>query len=260
MKLDDYAYSSKLAEEAPGSKLLFGVIPLLFCLLADSFLVNMIVLVLMGALSVGCTQITVFKYLKLMMIPFSFLLVGTLTVVISKFPIGHQVLLGISVGEAVWGIDMDSFMYGLHLVFRALAAVSCMYFISLNTTMHDLLMFFRRWKCPIILVSLMELIYRYVFVLLDEAGRIKTAQSSRLGYHTFRSSIQSAGTLFASLFLRAYLRCDRVYSALESRGYQGNINMLPKTYRKRKSWYAAAVGMILLLGIAAIAERRFFPF
>lgn len=173
----------------------------------------MAVLVLMGVLSIIFTRISVCQYLKLLAIPLSFLIVGTLTVVISQFPPGHQVLFGIAVGGKLWGMDTASLLYGLHLVFRALAAVGCMYFISLNTTVHDLLVFFRRMKFPAILVSLMELIYRYVFVLLDEAGKIKTAQSSRLGYRTFRSSVQSTGALFASLFFRAYLRCDKIYSA-----------------------------------------------
>lgn len=260
LRIDDYAYSSKLIQEAPESKLLFGAAPLLFCLIADSLLADIVTLFLMAYLSLRFTKITIRSYLKLMMIPFSFLLVGTLTIMISCFPIEQNILIGIQWGKHVWGIDTVSLLYGIRLIFRAWAAVGCMYFISLNTTTHDILNFLHRIKCPEILISLMELIYRYIFVLLDEAAKIKIAQSSRLGYRGFRSSIHSSGKLFASLFVRTFLRCDRIYSALESRGYQGLIQTLPKQYDKRNRWLFATMILILFLIAVTLLERRFFLF
>jgi cobalt/nickel transport system permease protein len=72
----------------------------------------------------------------------------------------------------------------------------------------------------------MELMYRFIFIIWDEAGRIHTAQASRLGYGSFADSLRSLGELAASVFIRAFKRADRIGLALESRGFEGNFEYL----------------------------------
>ncbi|WMJ22028.1 cobalt ECF transporter T component CbiQ [Paludicola sp. MB14-C6] len=257
IKIDSYAYSSKLSKELPKSKLLFGCIPLMICLFANSFLANIVTIILMGLISVKYTQIGFRKYLNLMLIPFAFLIIGTLSIIISKHSIGHRVLLGFQLQNSVYGIDYTSLMYGLNLILKALAAVSCMYFISLNTPMTDILAALEKLKIPKLMISLMELIYNYIFILLDEAAKMKIAQSSRLGYIDFKTSVKSTGELIARLFLRTYMRCDRIYSALESRGYTGEFKTLEKTYgNQKKLMLFSILNGVILIAISFI-ERRF---
>lgn len=131
LKFDDYAYSSSIAKEMPKNKLFFGIIPLILCLFANSFWVSILTIVLMAIMSLKFSKITFLNYLKLMLIPFSFLLVGTVTIIITKHPLDSDLLIGIIFKNSVIGIDINSLVYGLNLIFRALSAVSCMYFISL---------------------------------------------------------------------------------------------------------------------------------
>ena len=77
----------------------------------------------------------------------------------------------------------------------------------------------------------MELIYRFIFVLTETASRIRLAQESRLGYQGLRRSLSSLGTLASMVFLRAWRKADRVYTALESRGYSGSLVTLSGGYR-----------------------------
>lgn len=255
IKIDDYAYSSKLIREVPGNKLFFGAIPLVICLFANSFSTSVITILVMAVLCIRLTSISVWKYIKLLLVPFGFLLIGTATIIVSSNPIGTSLLFGVTVGETIYGISFTSLFYGLQLIFRALAAVSCMYFISLNTPMHDIVASLRKIKVPDLFISLMELIYRYIFVLFEEMHRIKTAQQSRLGYKDFKTSVRSTGELIAMLFLRTYMRCDRVCSALESRGYSGTLKTIEKDYSNEKHLILFTLILSVILIMAAVAER-----
>lgn len=257
LQIDDYAYSSTLTREIPKNKLFFGILPLIICLVSDSISVSILTILLMAVLSMKYSKISCYKYLKLMFIPFGFLLIGTATIIISKNPLEQELLLGLTLGGNQYGIMAESLLYGIRLILRALSCVGCMYFISLNTPMSDLLYALQKLHVPKLLISLMELIYNYIFVLLDEAHTMKIAQSSRLGYHNFKTSIKSTGELIAMLFLRTYLRCDNVYSALESRGYTGELKMLEKSYEDHKGFVIWTVLIGLVLTAVAVLERSF---
>ena len=231
MKIDEFAYSSALVSTAPGIKLSLGVVVIFICLVGQSTAASCLVLLSMSALSLIYSAIGPGEYLRLLLVPLGFLLIGTVTVMVASYPLGHPMLLGWRIGDQMYGIDEASLRLGTNLMLRAWAAVSCMYFLSMNTPVKDILYTLRRIHVPLVLVTLMELIYRYIFVLLDQARTMRTAQASRLGYGTFRRSIQSTGQLIGALFLRTFQRCDAIYAALESRGYEGEMRMLPRRYR-----------------------------
>jgi cobalt/nickel transport system permease protein len=48
-----------------------------------------------------------------------------------------------------------------------------------------------------------------------------------------------------SLFLRAFERSDRIYMAMLSRGYDGEVRTLPLPGLKRWHWLILAIGLVL---------------
>jgi cobalt/nickel transport system permease protein len=134
-----------------------------------------------------------------------------------------------------------------------MACMSCLFLIVLTTPMPDLLGQLRRWHVPALLVSLMALIYRFIFVLLEESDRMQTAQACRLGQRNFRTALQSSGALAGQLFFRAYLRTDRVHAAMLSRGYTGVIPVLERPYERQHGLLAGS-----LLGCAALIALTMF--
>ena len=144
-------------------------------------------------------------------------------------------VFAVSVGAWYVTAGKETIDYGIRVFFTAMASVSCMYFLACNTTMTDLLTLFRRMKCPPVLVELMLLIYRFIFVLLDCAHAISTAQQSRLGYRDYKTSIQSFGGLASHLFICSIKRSERLYDAMEARGYDGTIQVLDEEHPPKKS-------------------------
>ena len=256
--IDKYAYDSRLACVSPKAKLVYTMLPLLLCISLNAFFVSFVTIFVMGTTTVGVGKIKLRAYLKLLFIPFGFLMVGTITILINRFDSNHIYLLGVKIGKYAYGIDWGTLTNSLKLVLKALGGVSCMYCLSLSTPMTDLFQVLRRTKIPDIIITLMELIYRYIFVLLDEVGRMNIAKNSRLGNRNFRTSLKSTSELISMLFIRAYNRSDRVYAALESRGYNGQFVTMDEEYLHGKKMYMFSILLCLLLLSAGLAERLLF--
>ena len=82
---------------------------------------------------------------------------------------------------------------------RALGAVSCLYFLSLSTTLPEILSVLRKARVPAGVTELAVLIYRYIFILLSACHAMRDAAASRLGYSGFRRSIRTTGAVYGNL-------------------------------------------------------------
>jgi cobalt/nickel transport system permease protein len=77
------------------------------------------------------------------------------------------------------------------LLCRALGAVSCLYLLSLTTPVSEIIGVLRRAHIPALVSDLMYLIYRYLFLLLELYGVLRSAVESRLGFRGLRFSLRS---------------------------------------------------------------------
>ena len=247
MGTDRYAYQSRLRRVSPLPKLLLTAVALVVCLCCNSVAVGLATLVLMGVLITALGGLPPRVYLHFLKVPLVFLVIGTLTIVAGAYPAGTEVAAALPVGDSLWGFTADGLLTGGRLFCKALGAVGCMYFLTLNTPVTDLTMALEKLHVPRLLVELMELIYRFIFVLAESAANIRTAQDSRLGYRGFRRSLSSLGMLASMVFLRAWRKAERIYTALESRGYTGSLTTLTDAYRP--GW-----GLLPLPALAAAGQ------
>jgi len=82
---------------------------------------------------------------------------------------------------------------------------------------------------PAIFVSQLLFLYRYLFVLMEEAMRLARARDMR-SFGDRGSGIKVVVRLIGTLFFRTVERAERIYSAMLSRGFDGDIPSM-KHYR-----------------------------
>lgn len=135
---------------------------------------------------------------------------------------------------------------GFLIMCRVVGGVSLLLFLTMTTPAHRLLMAATWLRVPKTLVELGLLVYRYIFVLIEEAITVRDAQKARLGYHNWRQSMRSLGVLGGTLVLRVYDRAERVFEAMLVRGYNGAAAI---NYRARFTGKDAltALGLATLL-------------
>ena len=252
--IDKLCYRSKLRYVSAAEKLLYAVSSLMICVLTRSYAAALIVFIANGILTVGKGKIPLSCYVRLLMIPIVFLIVGTGAVFLnlSKVPMDA---FAVPVGEIYITASRESAFWAVNLCITALAAVTCLYFLSLNTTMTDILGALRKMHMPRLLIELMMLIYRFVFILLHTASAIMTAQEARLGNRDYRTQLRAFGKMLTALFFISLRKANALYDAMEARGYDGTINVLERnTPAEKKEMILLAVFELVLIIVAA-AER-----
>ena len=126
-------------------------------------------------------------------------------------------------------IYREGLILGTTVLLRIISSVSILLCLSLTTPVHELGYALIWFRIPRVIVEILLLTYRYLFVLWDEGMRIRQAQAMRLGYPDWRNpagwkkAVNSTSTLMAMVFIRAYDRSEHTFSAMQIRGYNGDI-------------------------------------
>ncbi len=112
---------------------------------------------------------------------------------------------------------------GLSIAGRIIAAISVMAVLVFSTPFTELLAALSWLRIPRSFIEILMYAYRYIFVLIEDAGVIYDAQKNRLGYAEFRRRFSSFGILVGSLIIKALEHSQNVTVAMVQRGYDGNI-------------------------------------
>ena len=159
---------------------------------------------------------------------------------------------GYSLGIGGLRVYRSGLMVFWNVLAKSYIAVLSVILLSATTPFNKLLRGFEQLKTPKILIMLASFTYRYVFVLVDEAERMKRARDCRCygGRWLWHSKV--IGQMIGALFLRSYQRGERVYVAMVSRGFEGRALSLGKT-RLGPADYLVFTGAVCLLALLRIA-------
>lgn len=163
--------------------------------------------------------------------------------------IQSDALTGFIISSYYIYISSHGIIQVLTILTRALAALSCLYFIILTVPFVELLQTLRKLGLPQILTELLLLMYRFIFVLLNTASTLWIAQQARFGYRTFNSSMKSLALLIGQLFQRTIENYRQMLLSVESRGFNGEFRVwYPERYKPSKRYLIESIfGCTLLI-------------
>ena len=149
------------------------------------------------------------------------------------------------------------------VILKSWLSVTSAVLLTSTTPAYNLLASLRWLRLPAILVSIVMLMYRYLFVLVDETQRLmraRTARSASLGDGGSGSGgsliwrAKGTGGMAGSLFIRTLDRSDRIYLAMLARGYDGNIRLSRETPLPRNAAVQIALPVVIFAAIAILAR------
>lgn len=234
--IDDLAYASRFRTIHPGKKMAATGLLLLLAVILQSMVLGVALTGIMGACSIWGGGTPGRIYVRLLKLPLLFIGLSLLAIVaqVTAAPEAGAVLCLGPAGGLYLTVSAEGLYRGVRLSCSALGAVSCMYFLALSTPLTDIIYVMEKLRCPCLIIELMLLIYRFVFLLWQIAGELQKAADSRMGTVNLRTSIRTSGQMFATLFIRALKRSSAIYDAMESRGYDGTIRVLPGFRAEKK--------------------------
>ena len=165
-------------------------------------------------------------------------------------------LLTIPLGTISIGVSGPGLVRFLSIALKSWISVQAAIILASSTPFPDLLAAMRAIRIPRLLVAIFSLMWRYLFVLVDEVLRLTRARAARSG-HSDRSDLRPGGSwawrarvtggMAGNLFMRAIERSDRIYMAMVSRGYDGEVRTLPLPTLRTVHWVVLSTGLAFLV-------------
>jgi cobalt/nickel transport system permease protein len=125
--------------------------------------------------------------------------------------------------------------------------------LGATTSFPDILHGLERLRMPRLLTVIAAFMYRYVFVIVDEARRMRSALAARAYRPRHLGQVAAIGRLVTALFLRSYERGERVYLAMLARGYAGTMPRLGVLAFQRADTAFLAALLLTLVPLRVIA-------
>lgn len=237
--IDTIAYNSKMKDWSPGFKIILALLSLASCIISKNISAPIFIIITMAALSICIGKTDPRYYFKLMILPFAFIICGTAAIAVgfSAEPFGQYML------------DLNFFFIyttdtamseALKTALKALGAVSSLYMLTLSTPISETMAAMRKLHIPKLIIELMNMIYRFIFILARVHHGFMTSAKSRLGYYGTRTSLRTFGIVAANLFIVSLKKAGTYYDALESRCYTGELLFLTieKPVKKKQIIFA----------------------
>lgn len=152
-----------------------------------------------------------------------------------------------------WDASREGLVAVVSILAKSWLSVTAAVVLTATTSAVDLVRALRSLALPRILVATVSFMYRYIFVIAEEGLRLMRARDSRSAGAEGRRSGGNAwwrasvlGNMVGSLFLRSYERSERVYAAMQARGYDGEPRFLWDP-----TWRAAEIALGVLVAVYA---------
>ncbi len=131
--------------------------------------------------------------------------------VLSPFVLGVALVNALEpVGRTDWSV----------VAIKSMLCLLTVILVSNTTPFSRILLVLKSIHVPALLITTMALMYRYLFVLADEAERMRRARASRTFTRARRFHWHTLATIVGQLFVRASERAERIYDAMCARGWK----------------------------------------
>ena len=170
-----------------------------------------------------------------------------------------EILATFELGPLTISISGQGIVEFLTIALKSWVSVQVALLLSFTTPFHDLVDGLRALRMPRIIVSTISFMYRYLAVLSEEAGRMMRARAARSadldgsGGGTILWRMKVVGGMVGSLFLRSYERSERIYAAMQARGFAGELRHMHGRPLDASDWalfgaFATAIALFAVAG------------
>jgi len=251
--LDDYALNSPLRKKNNKLKLALVAAALLVGVSSTSPVAPLFIALTMSLAAILLGKVPARFYLVMAAAPLSFALFGAV-IILFFFGSGPEIfsleIFGQRVGASAEGAKM-----AVLVVSRTVSGICCLFFLATTTPMVELFALLKGLRLPDTFVELSMMIYRYIFVFLDVAVKMRHAQVTRLGCDGFRSSVRSFSMMAGTLFLRTMDQGEKLYTAMDARCYDGKLSLFEEKRPIRAQELLAASTYVTVIAVLAYLSR-----
>jgi cobalt/nickel transport system permease protein len=171
---------------------------------------------------------------------------GTPLLVLFNLP--HPLDLGFMTIPAQVAITRQGSAAALLLLLRVGASVSLAVLLTLTTRWQALLKAFGVLRIPVVFLAVLEMTYRYIFLLLQTSSEMFMARKSRMvGRASGREARGFVTSAIGQLWSKTHATSEEVHDAMRSRGYTGQPKTLLTVEMKLSDWLWAVFVLVIVV-------------
>ncbi len=225
LEIDNCAYLNNIKDVNPLIKLGITFIGVIASMLTQNANIHILIMLFMTALILFIARVDMKLYIKCLKIPIIFLIIGIgLNLINISFEnkdyIFNVNILGLYIGTTEFAVKSS-----VNILLRAMSCIISIYFLILTTPFNQLIIVLKKIHIPHTLIELMILIYRFIFIFIEEAEEIYKSQQLKFGYTNLRTSYNSMSLLIKTLFFRMMRRYEDMSISLDIKLYDGKFHV-----------------------------------
>lgn len=225
LEIDKCAYNSNLTNVNPMIKVGVTFIFMAISLITNSISLHLLIMLFVSMLIVFLARVDIKLYIKCLKIPIYFLVIGTLLNLVNISFEDKDFIFNIKIFSFYIGTTKFAIENSIHILLRAMSSVISIYFLILTTPFNQLIIIFKKLHIPDTLLELMVLMYRFIFIFLEEVKNIYKSQQLKFGYTNLKNSYNSTALLIKVLFFRMMKRYEEMSITLDIKLYDGKFHI-----------------------------------
>lgn len=142
----------------------------------------------------------------------------------------------------------------LTMMMRGMGLVLLSFPLFNTARFHDTMASFRSLGVPAVLITLLLLVYRTLFIFLEDLRRMQMAARAR-GWQGGGNRIRTmklCASQAGSLLVRSVARSERLWQAMKNRGYDGAIPVAAQPAAEGRDFFKALVFVLVPLGLIIV--------
>lgn len=223
--IDKYAYTNYLTEKNPYLKTLFSMIFLILSLVIENITFEIAIIIIMSLIILSTSKMCISEYLKLLSIPLIFMIMSIIAIIISISTEKTDMISYLMIGNNYFGISRYGITSAIKILSRSIACLTSVYFLMLTTPFNQLILVLKKIHIPDNIIEISMLIYRFIFIFLEEVHEIYKSQEIKLGYMGIKNSYNSLSLLISMIYKRMIKRYDDMSISLDMKLFDGKFHI-----------------------------------
>lgn len=215
--IDKYAYNNRILNIPPLKKFLFYLV-LMSLSFSSGIRIQIMFILLLSPLICYVAHLKWKTYLKWLLLPLPFIIMSLITMMVSYTEFNStNALLHVPFFNGYLVITQQGLEATERVFFRSYSCLTATYFFVLTVPFKQMLTLFKRLHLPKELLEIMVLMYRFIFIFLQEFIVMRDTLDLKFSFGSFRQSYKSMGLLASQLFTKLLIANRHMTEMLELR-------------------------------------------
>lgn len=220
---DKYAYQNRWVDVSPSYKW-WAYLAVLVAAMMTPIAWQFALFILLSVVTCYAGRLTSKQYLQWLSLPFGFLAMSLIAMLLTYSDNSANLIASLPLFDGYVGVSAQAVDTALTTLFRCLCSIAATLCFVIITPFNQCVTLLKKARLPSVLVEQVLLTYRFIFIFIEEAHAIYTAQTLRFGYIKRGLWLKSLAMLVGVLLQRVMIRHQHMQSALAVKLYQGEFH------------------------------------